>query len=111
MHGVCYLTYVSAVYVTLLHNVATLPMLLHNVVTSTMLLHSESHVYTYVGRYTANAHSILLSVATDFFLHKYFSLIAAEYKTNTNNGKYKDTVKPTAVFTVYPDIELVTTHK
>ena len=107
-----YLTCYCAVYVTLpflLHSVVTSPMLLHSVAILPTLLHSICYVYAYVERYTANAHSILHSAVADFCFSLYFSLIAAEYKTNTNNGNYKNTVKPTALFTVYPDIQLVIT--
>jgi hypothetical protein len=122
LHSVCYFTYVTAVYVKLLHSVAILHMLLYSVVTLPMLLQCSYFNYvtaqcTLCSYIRATVHSerafnFTLSQYLQIFvfLHKYFSLIAAEYKTNANNGNYKNTVKP-ALFIVYPDIQLVTTYK
>jgi hypothetical protein len=73
-----------------------------------MLLHSVRYATAQSERAFNFTFSQYLQILG--FLHKYFSLIAVEYKTNANIGNYKNTVKP-ALFTVYPHIQLVTTYK
>ena len=111
VHGICYFTcYCSVRYVTgqcSYFTYVTAQCSYFNYVTAQYV----TFIHTWSGTQRTRIQFYFHQLQICVFLCKYFSLIAAEYKMNTNNGNCKHTAKPTDLFTFYPDIQLVAMYK